>query len=135
MVSFECCPNRSLQLPLGQLRRIGTLADSAWTKEEPKTPCRLVDPNFQSEQATVPKTVFHVPKVRMNLEKVNKKNPLMIVEMIANKKDRKRVANYLNCDLEGGVIWNLLSSMVLIILFFRSCINVWCFIAAWRSFE
>jgi hypothetical protein len=59
----------------------------------------------------------------------------MIVEMIANKKDRKRVANYLNCDLEGGVIWNLLSSMVLIILFFRSCINVWCFIAAWRSFE
>jgi hypothetical protein len=106
MVSFERCPKRSFQLPLGQLRRIGTLAGNAWTKEEPKTPCRYVVPNFQSGQATVPKTMFQVPKSENQDESRegcnNPKNPLMMVEMIANKKDRKRVANYLNCDLEGG---------------------------------
>ncbi|CAG8617181.1 3832_t:CDS:2, partial [Acaulospora colombiana] len=29
-------------------------------------------------------------------------NPFMLVEIIANKKDRKRVANYLNCNIGGG---------------------------------
>lgn len=99
-------PIRSLQLSLGKLRRIGTLAGNAWTKEEPKTPCRLVVPNFQSAQETVPKTMSQVPKSEKQDESqegcYNPKNPLMIVEIIANKKDRKRVANYLNYDIERG---------------------------------
>ncbi|GBB89792.1 hypothetical protein RclHR1_01660011 [Rhizophagus clarus] len=46
-------PNRSLQLPLGQLHRISTLAGNAWTKEEPKMSYHFVVPNFQSAQETV----------------------------------------------------------------------------------
>ncbi|RGB28048.1 hypothetical protein C1646_819389 [Rhizophagus diaphanus] len=99
MVSIECCPNQTLQLPLGQLRQIGILDGNAWTKEEPKTSCRLVVPNFQSGQAKVQKTMFHVPKSEKQDEGCNKK---MIVEMIANKEDRKAVANYLNHDIERG---------------------------------
>ena len=110
MVPFECCPNqeriRSLQLSLGQLRRIGALAGNAWTKEKPKTPCRLVVPNVQSTEATIPETMCHVPKgEKQDESREGRKipeNPLMLVEMIANKKDRKRVANYLNCYVEGG---------------------------------
>ena len=84
-------------------RRTGVLAGNAWTKEKSKTLCRLVVPNVQSTEARIPETMCHVPKG----EKQNKsqegskipKNPFMLV---ANKKDRKRVANYLNCNLEGG---------------------------------
>ncbi|GBC07465.1 hypothetical protein RclHR1_07490010 [Rhizophagus clarus] len=106
MVSFECCPNRSSQLPLGKLRRAGILSGNAWTKEEPKTPCRLVVPNFKSGQERVPRTMFHVPSSEKQDESREgcdiPTNRLMVVDMIANKKDRKRAANYLNCDLEGG---------------------------------
>lgn len=101
------CPNRSSQLPLGQLRRIGTLAGNAWTtKEEPKTPCRFVVPNLQSAQEKFPKRMSQVPKSEKHDESqegcYNPKNPNMIVEIIANKKDRKRVAKYLNYDIESG---------------------------------
>lgn len=94
---FECCPNqekvRSLQLSLGQLRRNGILAGNAWTKEEPKTPCRLVVPDVYRD-AEIPKTMCQKD------EKLNEpQNPLMIVDMIANKKDRKRVANYLRLNV------------------------------------
>ncbi|CAG8537527.1 4414_t:CDS:2 [Funneliformis caledonium] len=41
----------------------------------------------------------------------NPKSPLMIVEMIANKSDRKRVANSLNCKLEGGDLSNCICYM------------------------
>jgi len=110
MVPFECCPNqeriRSLQLSLGQLRRIGALADNAWTKEKPKTPCRLVVPNVQSTAAKIPESMCHVPKGEKKDESREGRkipeNPFMLVEMIADKKDRKRVGNYLNCYVEGG---------------------------------
>ncbi|CAG8722405.1 15744_t:CDS:2 [Gigaspora rosea] len=110
MVPFECCPNqeriRSLQLSLGQLRRIGVLAGNAWTKEEPKTPCRVVVPNVQYTEARIPETMSHVPKGEEQDEpregRNSEKFPLMIVEMIAYKSDRKRVANSLNCKLQGG---------------------------------
>ncbi|RIA85009.1 hypothetical protein C1645_741878 [Glomus cerebriforme] len=110
MVPFECCPNQeriqSLQLSLGQLRRVGVLAGNAWTKETAKTPCRLVVPNVQSEKATIPETMLHVPKGEKQDESRescnNPKNPLMIVEVIANKSDRKRVAKSLKHDIEDG---------------------------------
>ncbi|CAI2200768.1 9861_t:CDS:1, partial [Funneliformis geosporum] len=119
MVPFECCPNReriqNLQLSLGELRRIGVLADHAWTKEEPKTPCRLVVPNIQSIKERISETMSPVPKGEEQDEPRegcnNQKSPLMIVEMIANKSDRKRVANSLNCKLEGGDLSNCICYM------------------------
>ncbi|CAI2187405.1 13913_t:CDS:2, partial [Funneliformis geosporum] len=75
-------------------------------EEEPMTLCRFVVPNIQSAQETVPKTMSQVPKSEKQDESqescYNPKNPLMIVEIIANKKDRKRVTNYLNYDIERG---------------------------------
>ncbi|CAJ0749652.1 332_t:CDS:2 [Entrophospora sp. SA101] len=107
---FECCPNmqtiQSSLFSFGQLRRIGTLAGHAWTKEEPKTPCRFVVPNIQSIEERISETMSPVPKGEEQDEpregRNNPKSPLMIVEMIANKSDRKRVANSLNCKLEPG---------------------------------
>jgi hypothetical protein len=101
VITMECCPNqgkiRSLQLPLGTL-------------------CRLVVPNVQSEKATIPKTMCHMSNSKKQdesrVDRNNPKNPLLIVEMIANKKDRKRVANYFS---RWRSIWNLLRGMVLAI--------------------
>ncbi|RHZ59859.1 hypothetical protein Glove_360g20 [Diversispora epigaea] len=110
MVPFKCCPNqeriRLLQLSLGQLRRIGVLAGNAWTKEELKTPCRVVVPNVQYTEARIPETMSYVPKGEEQDEhregRNSEKFSLMIVEMITYKSDRKRIANSLNCKLQGG---------------------------------
>ncbi|CAG8472022.1 1203_t:CDS:2 [Paraglomus occultum] len=53
---------QSLQPSLGPLRRVGALAGNAWTKEKPKTPCRLVVPNVSSVKARIPETMCNVPK-------------------------------------------------------------------------
>ncbi|CAG8607503.1 5646_t:CDS:2, partial [Acaulospora morrowiae] len=45
-----------------QLHRIGVLAGNVWTKEEPKTPCRVVVPNVQYTEARIPETMSYVPK-------------------------------------------------------------------------
>ena len=95
-----------MPISLGQLRRIGALAGNAWMKEKLKTPCRLVVPNVQSTKARIPETMSHVLKDEKQDESREDcnipilKNPPMLVKMIANKKDRKRVANYLNCDID-----------------------------------
>ncbi|CAI2191018.1 11408_t:CDS:2 [Funneliformis geosporum] len=83
------------------------LAGNAWTKEKPKSPCRLVIPNVQPNEARIPETVSLVPNGEKQDESQEDrnipslKNPLMLVEMIANKKDRKRVANHFNRDGRG----------------------------------
>ena len=82
-----------MQLSLGQLRQTGVLAGNAWTKEKPKTPCHLVVPNVQSTEARIPEDESQEGCKILE-------NPFMLVKTIANKKDRKRVANYLNCKLE-----------------------------------
>src|SRR6185312_15047114 len=64
-----------------------------WTKEKPKTPCHLVVPNVQSTEARIPEDESQEGCKILE-------NPFMLVKTIANKKDRKRVANYLNCKLE-----------------------------------
>ncbi|CAG8610239.1 8026_t:CDS:2 [Paraglomus brasilianum] len=73
---------------------------------QPKTPCRLVVPNVQSTEARIPETMCHVTKGEKQDESREGckilENPFMLVETIANKKDRKRVANYLNRNLETG---------------------------------
>ncbi|RIA87895.1 hypothetical protein C1645_827113 [Glomus cerebriforme] len=74
MVPFERCPNREkspvVAISLDNCAESVPLMGNAWTKEESKTPCRPVVPNVQEQF----------------------RNPF---EMIANKKDRKVVANYL----------------------------------------
>ncbi|CAG8628445.1 2596_t:CDS:2 [Funneliformis mosseae] len=114
VVPFECCPNkeriRSLLPYLGKLRRNGTLAGHAWTKEEPKTPCRLVVPDIQCVRERISKTMSPVPEGEEQDEyrevSNNSRNPLMIVEMIANKLDRKRVADrpVWGLDFDGSII-------------------------------
>ncbi|CAI2166463.1 1521_t:CDS:2 [Funneliformis geosporum] len=45
-VKLEICPNRhKTQSSLGKLYRIGTLVGNAWSKENPKTPCRYIFAN------------------------------------------------------------------------------------------
>lgn len=81
------------------------MAGHAWTKENPKTPCRLVVPNVQYKGETIPETMSHVstgekqdePREGYN----NPKNPFMIIEMIANNLDRKRVAEFLDRYIES----------------------------------
>ncbi|GBB96578.1 hypothetical protein RclHR1_02790001 [Rhizophagus clarus] len=98
MVSLDCCQKRiqSLQQFIGSLRRIGVLAGTVWTEEKPMTPCHLVDPDVY-DRAGIPKTI---PEKQD--ESRNPKNPLMIVEVIANKLDRSRVAKSLKCGSLGG---------------------------------
>ncbi|RIB03577.1 hypothetical protein C2G38_2254908 [Gigaspora rosea] len=59
-------------------------------------------------EARIPETMSHVPKGEEQDEpregRNSEKFPLMIVEMVAYKSDRKRVANSLNCKLQGGDI-------------------------------
>jgi len=76
------------------------LAGHVWTKEKPKTPCRLVVPNVQYKGETIPETMSHVSKGEKQ-DAEGRNNPLMIVEMIANKSDRKRVAKLLNRYIES----------------------------------
>ncbi|CAG8710503.1 24658_t:CDS:1 [Dentiscutata erythropus] len=119
MVPFECCPNRekilSSSFSFGQLCRIGTLAGHAWTKEELKTPCCFMVPNIQSIEERILESVFPVPNGEEQGEPRegcdNSKSLLMLVEMIANKSDHKRVAKSLGCKLEGGDIPGCISYM------------------------
>src|ERR1043165_4360895 len=86
------------------------LAGNAWTKEKPKTPCRLMISNVQSTEA----------RIREDGNIPIPKNLLMLVEMIAIKK----IVNGLQIILtmmEVGIlllvyiIWKRLNCMVLII--------------------
>ncbi|CAB4407254.1 unnamed protein product [Rhizophagus irregularis] len=101
---YDYCPNRR-SLTIWKLCRIGVLAGTVWTEEKPKTPCHLVVPDVQCGKARIPETIPHVPKGEKQDESQescnNPKNPLMIVEMIANKLDRQRVADSFNCGVSS----------------------------------
>ncbi|CAG8511300.1 10437_t:CDS:2, partial [Acaulospora morrowiae] len=109
MIPIECCPNKertqNLQLSLGELRRIGVLAGHAWTEEKPKTPCRLVVPYVQYRQKVISETMSNVSMEEKKDESRegdnNPKNSFIIVKMVANKSDRKRVAESLDCYIEN----------------------------------
>ena len=109
MVQLECCPNqeriRSMSSSSEQLRRIGTLAGNAWTKEKLKTRVTLWSRTFNLLKQEFRKQcpMCRRVKSRMNSRRSNiliPKDPLMLIEMITNKKDRKRFAKYFNRD--GG---------------------------------
>ncbi|PKK59723.1 hypothetical protein RhiirC2_794417 [Rhizophagus irregularis] len=101
---YDYCPNRR-SLTIWKLCRIGVLAGTVWTEEKPKTPCHLVVPDVQCGKARIPETIPHMPKGEKQDESQescnNPKNPLMIVEMIANKLDRQRVADSFNCGVSS----------------------------------
>ncbi|GBC09908.1 hypothetical protein RclHR1_00920026 [Rhizophagus clarus] len=109
MVSLEYCPNREriieLQLLLGKLRRVGTFTGNARTEEKPKTPCHFVVPNVQYKGKIFSETMSHVSmgEKKDETQKDCKipKNPFITVEMIANKLDRKHVAESLGRSVEN----------------------------------
>ena len=80
---------------LGQLFRVGTLACTNWTTEEPTTPCCLIQPDHiftqNAEGDHVP--VHQVPAGSRHDEPHGRcKNNLMVVEKIKNESDARRIA-------------------------------------------
>ncbi|RIA81162.1 hypothetical protein C1645_837434 [Glomus cerebriforme] len=103
MVSFECCPNnrtiRELSPSLGELFRIGTLAGTTWTTEDPTTSCRYVLPHIMHEKNHLSKSIdnqapmHQVSKGSRPYEShANCKNSLMVIEKIKNKYNVRRIA-------------------------------------------
>ena len=97
VVSLQCCPNTGtygVSTSLGQLFRVGTLARTNWTTEEPTTPCCLIQPDHIFTQNAdgdhVP--VHQVPAGSGQDEPHGHcKNSLMVVEKIKNGSDAHRI--------------------------------------------
>ncbi|CAG8612973.1 8866_t:CDS:2 [Paraglomus brasilianum] len=96
-MSLQCCPNKEaisgLSTSLGQLFRVGTLACTNWTTEEPTTPCCFIQPDhiFTQNDDRVP--VRQVPAGSGQDEPHGHcKNSLMVVEKIKNESDARRIA-------------------------------------------
>ena len=97
VVSRKSCPNKEtierMSPSLGQLFRIGTLACTNWTTEEPTTPCCFIQPNniFTRDGVQVP--VHQVSEGSGQDEPHGRcKNSLMVVEKIKNESDACRIA-------------------------------------------
>ncbi|CAG8625766.1 4278_t:CDS:1, partial [Paraglomus occultum] len=106
LVSLQCCPNTGgtyeLSTFLGQLFRVGTLARTNWTTEEPTTPCCLIQPDHIFTQNAdgdhVP--VHQVPAGSRQDEPHGRcKNDLMVVEKIKNESDARRIAKSILYEL------------------------------------
>ncbi|CAG8607803.1 3933_t:CDS:2 [Ambispora leptoticha] len=104
VVSRKSCPNsgaiEKMSKSLGQLLRIGTLACTGWTTEEPTTPCRFIQPN----------TIFTADGVQAPVHQVSEgsgedephergKNSLMVVEKFKNESDACRIAKSVSYEL------------------------------------
>ncbi|CAG8441049.1 17420_t:CDS:2 [Acaulospora morrowiae] len=109
VVPFECFPNqeriRTMQASLGKLLRIGTLAGTTWTTENPKTLCRLILPDNHSVEEGDSSFVSQVPKNGGDNESHgccnNPNNPLMIVEKIVSESDRLRVTSFIGIKIQS----------------------------------
>ncbi|GET03237.1 hypothetical protein GLOIN_2v1653257 [Rhizophagus clarus] len=108
--AIKYCPNQeriqALRTSLGELCGVGTLDGTVWTEKVPETPCHLVVPDVQSEDANVSGSMSPMPTGGKNNEitgcRNGSKNLLLLVEIIANESDRNRVATSLNCHVTKG---------------------------------
>ena len=85
---------------LGQLFRVGTLACTNWTTEEPTSPCCFIQPNniFTRDGVQVP--VHQVSEGSGQDEPDRRcKNSLMVVEKVKNKSDACRIAKSVSYKL------------------------------------
>ncbi|CAG8462625.1 17430_t:CDS:2 [Acaulospora morrowiae] len=111
VVPFKCCPNQrriqKMQASLGKLLRIGTLAGTTWTTENPKTPCHLILPDNHSVGEENSSSVSQMTKSGGGDElhgcSNNPNNPLMIVEKIASESDCRRAASFIGTEIKSEV--------------------------------
>ena len=86
VVSRKYCPNKGtidkMSTSLGQLFRVGTLACTNWTTEEPTSPCCFIQPNSIFISDNVQVSVHQVSEGSGQDESHGRcKNLLMVVEI------------------------------------------------------